>query len=100
MDDVQDRARLGWGPARSTIRLVGSVKSEDLSEIALQLEICGPGAGLHLEAGTVVGVTAGHFPGRAERQGTELAGLPASVRERLSRARRRHECACEGRSAA
>jgi len=36
----------GSDGARSTIRLIGSVKSEHLSEIAHQLEICGPRAAL------------------------------------------------------
>ena len=71
--------------ARSTIRLVGSVKSEDLSEIAQQLAICGPGAALDLEGVTVVGVNVIHFLGERERQGTELLHCPAYVREWISR---------------
>jgi len=70
---------------RSTIRLVGSVKSEDVSEIAHQLEICGPGAALDLEGVTVVGVDVSHFLGERERQGTELLHCPAYVREWISR---------------
>ena len=70
--------------ARSTIRLVGSVKSEDLSEIAQQLAICGPGAALDLEGVTVVGVNVIHFLGERERQGTELLHCPAYVREWIS----------------
>jgi len=70
---------------RSTIRLVGSVKSEDVSEIAHQLEICGPGAALDLEGVTVVGVDVIHFLGERERQGTELLHCPAYVREWISR---------------
>jgi len=52
MDDVQ--IERGSDGARSTIRLIGSVKSEHLREIAHQLEICGPRAALDLEAVTVV----------------------------------------------
>jgi hypothetical protein len=70
---------------RSTIRLVGSVKSEDVPEIAHQLEICGPGAALDLEGVTVVGVNVIHFLGERERQGTELLHCPAYVREWISR---------------
>jgi hypothetical protein len=70
---------------RSTIRLVGSVKSEDISEIAHQLEICGPGAALDLEGVTVVGVDVIHFLGERERHGTELLHCPAYVREWISR---------------
>jgi len=71
--------------ARSTIRLVGSVQSEDLSEIAHQLDVCGPGAALDLEGVTVVGVNVIHFLGERERQGTELLHCPAYVREWISR---------------
>jgi hypothetical protein len=71
--------------ARSTIRLVGSVKSEDVSEIAHELETCGPGAALDLEGVTVVGVNVIHFLGERERQGTELLHCPAYVREWISR---------------
>jgi hypothetical protein len=83
MDDVQDRARLGWGAV--TIRLIGSVKSEHLREIAHQLEICGPRAALDLEGVTVVGVNVIHFLVARERQGTELLHCPAYVREWISR---------------
>ena len=71
--------------AQSTIRLVGPVKSEDLSEIAHQLQICGPGAALDLEGVTVVGVNVIHFLGERERQGTELLHCPAYIREWISR---------------
>jgi hypothetical protein len=70
---------------RSTIRLVGSVKSEDVSEIAHQLEICGPRAALDLEGVTVVGVKVIRFLAERERQGTELLHCPAYVREWISR---------------
>lgn len=76
----------GSNGAQSTIRLIGSVKSEHLSEIAHQLELCGPGAALDLEGVTVVGVTVIHFLGERERQGTELLHCPAYIREWISRA--------------
>jgi len=81
------KIELGSDGAESTIRLIGSVKSEHLSEIAHQLEICGPGAALDLEAVTVVGVSVIHFLGECERQGTELLHCPAYVREWISRER-------------
>jgi len=71
--------------ARSTIRLIGCVKSEHLPEVAHQLEICGPGAALDLEGVTVVGVNVIHFLGERERQGTKLLRCPAYVREWISR---------------
>jgi len=75
----------GSDGARSTIRLIGSVKSEHLPEIAQQLEICGPRAALDLEGVTVVGVNVIHFLVGRERQGTELLNCPAYVREWISR---------------
>jgi len=75
----------GSNGEESTIRLIGSVKSEHLSEIARQLESCGPGAALDLEEVTVVGVTVIHFLGECERQGTELLHCPAYIREWISR---------------
>ncbi len=71
--------------ARSTVRLIGSVKSEHLREIEHQLEICGPRAVLDLEGVTVVGVNVIHFLLERERQGTELLNCPAYVREWISR---------------
>ncbi len=74
----------GSDGARSTIRLFGSVKSEHLSEIVHQLDICGPRAALDLEGVTVVGVDVIHFLGERERQGIELLHCPAYVREWIS----------------
>ncbi len=81
----------GSDEAQSAIRLIGSVKSEHLSEIAHQLEICGPGAALDLEGVTVVGVNVIHFLGERERQGTKLLHCPAYVREWISREGERDE---------
>jgi hypothetical protein len=75
----------GRDGARSTIRLIGFVKSEHLLEIAHELEICGPCAALDLEGVTVVGINVVHFLGQRERQGTELLHCPAYVREWISR---------------
>jgi len=75
----------GLDGGRSAIRLIGSVKSEHLPEIAHQLEICGPRAALDLEGVTVVGVNVIHFLMERERRGTELLHCPAYVREWISR---------------
>ena len=75
----------GSDGGRSTIRLIGSVKSEHLQDIAQQLEICGPRAALDLEGVTVVGINVIHFLVERERQGTELLRCPAYVREWISR---------------
>ena len=81
----------GSNGEESTVRLIGSVKSEHLSEIAQQLEICGPGAALDLEGVTVVGGNVIHFLGEREREGTELVHCPAYVREWISREREQDE---------
>ena len=70
---------------RSTLRLIGSVRSDDLEEIAGELEMCGPGAAIDLEEVTVVGVEVIRFLDECERQGTELLCCPAYVREWISR---------------
>ncbi len=76
---------------RSTLRLIGNLRSEDLEEIAEELERCGPGAALDLEEVTVVGVEVIRFLGDCERQGTELLSCPAYVREWISREGEQHE---------
>ena len=73
----------GSDGARSTIRLIGSVKSDFLPENAHQLEICGPRPAL--EGVPAVGVNVIHFLMERERQGTELLHCPAYVREWISR---------------
>jgi hypothetical protein len=75
----------GSDGTRSTVRLIGSVKSEHLREIAHQLEICGPGAALDLGGVTVVGVKVIHFLVECVQQGTELLHCPPYVREWISR---------------
>ncbi|HKA91967.1 MAG TPA: hypothetical protein VKE22_30095 [Haliangiales bacterium] len=76
---------------RSTVRLIGFVRSEHLAEIADELEICGPGAALDLEEVTVAGVDIIRFLSEHERQGTELLHCPAYVREWISREGEHHE---------
>ncbi|OLC64692.1 MAG: hypothetical protein AUH69_11550 [Actinobacteria bacterium 13_1_40CM_4_65_12] len=76
---------------RSTLRLIGYVRSEDLEEIADELEMCGSGAALDLEEVTVVGVEVIRFLDERERQGTELLRCPTYVREWISREGDPHE---------
>jgi hypothetical protein len=76
---------------RYTLRLIGTVRSEDLEEIADELAVCGPGASLDLEEVTVVGVEVIRFLGECERHGTELLSCPAYVREWISREGEQHE---------
>jgi len=75
----------GWDGQRSTLRLIGNVRSENLGETASELEMCGPGAALDLEEVTAVAVEVIRFLDVREKQGTELLGCPAYVREWIAR---------------
>ena len=79
--------RLEWisDEERRTLRLIGTVRPEDLETIADELRMCGPGAALDLEKVTVVGVEVIRFLGERERQGTTLLHCPNYVREWISR---------------
>ena len=70
---------------RRTLRLIGTVRPEDLETIADELGMCGPGAILDLEKVTVIGVEVIRFLGERERQGTTLLHSPSYVREWISR---------------
>ncbi len=70
---------------RSTIRLIGRVRSEHLGEIQNQLAGCGPRVTLDLEDVTVVDVGVVRFLGQCEREGIGLLHCPPYVREWISR---------------
>ena len=70
---------------RSTIRLIGRVRSEHLGEIKNQLAGCGPKVIVDLEDVTVVDVGVVRFLGQCEREGTGLLHCPPYVREWISR---------------
>jgi len=70
---------------RCTLRLIGTVRPEDLEAIADELRMCGPGVALDLEKVTVIGVEVIRFLGELERQGTTLLSCPNYVREWISR---------------
>ena len=74
---------------RDCIRLIGFVQAEHLAEIANQLELCGPGAGIDLDGLIVCGIEVVRFLLAREQQGTELRNCPAYVRDWIDREQRR-----------
>jgi len=70
---------------RTTLRLMGRVRSEHLGEIINQMAVCAPRVALDLEEVTVVDVDVVRFLGKCEGQGTELLHCPPYVREWISR---------------
>jgi hypothetical protein len=70
---------------RTTLRLIGRVRSEHLGEIANQMGAGGPEVTLDLEDVTIVDVDVVRFLGACEREGTQLLDCPPYVREWISR---------------
>jgi len=70
------------------LRLIGSLKSDDLEEIARELAFCGPGAALDLGEVTVVGVDVVRFLRDRDETGHRPAPLP-SLRSQMDRSRKR-----------
>jgi hypothetical protein len=70
---------------RTTLRLIGRVRSENLGEIAEQMGAGGPKVTLDLENVTIVDVDVVRFLGAREREGTQLLDCPLYIREWISR---------------
>ena len=70
---------------RTTLRLIGRVRSEHLGEIADQMGASGPKVTLDLEDATIVDLDVVRFLGACERKGTRLLDCPPYVREWISR---------------
>ena len=70
---------------RTTLRLIGRVRSEHLGEITAQMGAGGPKVTLDLEDVTIVDVDVVRFLGACEREGTQLLDCPPYVREWVSR---------------
>jgi hypothetical protein len=70
---------------RTTLRLIGRVRSEHLDEITNQMGAGGPKVTLDLEDVTIVDVDVVRFLGACEREGTQLLDCPPYVREWISR---------------
>jgi hypothetical protein len=69
---------------RTTVRLIGRLRSENLGEITNQMGSCGPDVILDLEEVTVVCVEVVRFLGSCEKEGTELLHCPPYIREWIS----------------
>src|SRR5215475_5134716 len=69
---------------RTTVRLIGRVRSEHLGEITDHMGSCSLSVILDLEEVTVVDVEVVRFLGSCEKEGTELLHCPPYIRERVS----------------
>ncbi len=76
---------------RTTVRLIGRVRAEDLLEVARQLETSGPGAVLELDEVTLVDVDVVRFLNRCETEGIVLVNCPPYIREWMSREQNRSQ---------
>jgi hypothetical protein len=74
---------------RTTVRLIGRVRSEDLLEVARQLDASAPGAVLQLDEVTLVDVDVVRFLNKCETQGVRLLNLPPYICEWMTRERNR-----------
>jgi hypothetical protein len=76
---------------RTTVRLIGRVRAEDLLEVARQLEASGPGAVLQLDEMTLVDVDVVRFLNRCETEGVRLVNCSPYIREWMSREQNRSQ---------
>jgi hypothetical protein len=76
---------------RTTVRLIGRVRAEDLPEVARQLEASGPRVVVQLDEVTLVDVDAVRFLNRCETEGVWLVKCPPYIREWMSRERNRSQ---------
>ena len=74
---------------RTTVRLIGRVRAEDLVEVAKQLEGAGPGVVLRLDEVTLVDVDVVRFLNKCETGGMRLFNCSPYIREWMSRELRR-----------
>ena len=70
---------------RTTVRLIGRVRAEDLPEVTKQLEASGPGAVLQLDEVTLVDVDVVRFLSLCESEGIQFLHCSAYVRESIAR---------------
>ena len=78
-----------WG--RTTIKLIGRVRAEDLPEVARQLEAGAPGTVLQLDDVTLVDVDVVRFLNRCEKDGVRLVDCSPYIREWMSREQKRSQ---------
>jgi hypothetical protein len=78
---------LNWG--RTTVKLIGRVRAEDLPEVARQLEASAPGTVLRLDEVTLVDVDVVRFLNSCQAEGVRLVNCAPYIREWMSRERNR-----------
>jgi hypothetical protein len=76
---------------RTTVRLIGRVRTVDLPEVARQLEASGPGAVLQLDEVTRIDVDVVRFLNECETEGVRLVNCSPYIREWMSRERDRSQ---------
>jgi hypothetical protein len=74
---------------RTTVKLIGRVRAEDLVEVARQLETSGPRAVLQLDEVTLVDVDVVRFLNRCETEGVRLLNCSPYIREWMNREQNR-----------
>ena len=74
---------------RTTVRLTGRVRAEDLPEVARQLEASGPRAVLQMDEVTLVDVDVVRFLNRCKTQGVRLVNCSPYIREWMNREQNR-----------
>jgi hypothetical protein len=70
---------------RTTVRLIGRVRAEDLVELTRQLEGVGPAVVLQMDEVTLVDVDVVRFLKGCEAQGVQLVHCAPYIREWMSR---------------
>ena len=76
---------------RTTVRLIGRVRAEDLPEVARQLEGSDPVTVLELGDVTLVDVDVVRFLNRCEMEGMRLVNCSPYIREWMNRERSRSQ---------
>jgi len=76
---------------RTTVRLIGRVRAEDLAEVARQLEASGPRAVLQMDEVTLVDVDVVRFLNRCETQGVRLVNCSPYILEWMNREQNRSQ---------
>ena len=89
--DVTSKIEKTVDRRRTTVRLIGRVRAEDLVEVARQLEASGPGAVLQLDEMTLVDVDVVRFLNRCETEGVRLVNCSPYIREWMSREQNRSQ---------
>jgi hypothetical protein len=76
---------------RTTVRLIGRIRAEDLVEVARQLEGSDPAVALQLDEVTLVDVDVVRFLNKCEREGMLLVNCSPYIREWMSKEQTRSQ---------